>query len=111
MGANIHHHNAVARAEKKLGVANDAGAIVRDTVEEEDPVAVRLRCANFPAAKDDTVGSTHLEILAMGGDARKGSVGEPDLGRSEGLPNRVKNAASKEPARTGSEAQENQNSR
>ncbi len=51
VGAGVHHDDAVAGAEEKFGLGDDADAVVGDAVEEEDPVAVGMIGADDPAAE------------------------------------------------------------
>ena len=61
--ARIDHHDAIAVAKQKLGVTECAGAIVRDTVEEQDPIFIGCRGTNFPAMQFDPVRCANSEIL------------------------------------------------
>jgi hypothetical protein len=109
VGASVHHHHAVPRAKKELGVADDADAIVRNAVKEQDPVAIGVRRADLPATEQSSVGGTYLKVFAAGVDAGKGGVAMFNVRWQKGLAHGVKDAAAEQPAGAGREARENEN--
>jgi hypothetical protein len=73
VGAGVHHHDTVAGAEKEFGVPHDPDAVVRDAVKEQNRTAIGMGRPNSPAAKHNAVGSTDLEVFAMGtGHSKRG---------------------------------------
>ena len=50
VGARIHHHDGVAVLEKQFRLADDADAVIGDSVEQQNPGAIRFFRANLPAA-------------------------------------------------------------
>ena len=60
--ARIHHHDALTVAEQKFRMSQIAGAIVRDAVKKQHPIAIRGCWNHFPAAKLDSVIRVHAEI-------------------------------------------------
>ena len=45
-------------------MADDADAVVRDAMEEEDPASVGILRADFPAAEKRSIRRANVEILA-----------------------------------------------
>ena len=76
--ARVHHHHAVALLKQKLRLTHHAHAVVSDSMENEHPIAVWFNGPNFPASQEDTIGGTHVKILTMRTDLRKGGVGFPN---------------------------------
>jgi hypothetical protein len=98
VGAGIHHDEAVAGAEQELRVADDADAVVGDAVEEEDPIAVGILRADFPATENCSIGSTNVEILAGGTGDRQGNVGFVDEVGSQLAADGMKECGAGEPS-------------
>jgi len=76
MRAGVHHDDAVAGAQQEFRLTDDSNAVVGDAVEDENPVAIGIFRADFPAAEKRSIGSLHVEVLASsagGGEARVGS--------------------------------------
>jgi hypothetical protein len=63
LGTQVHHHDAVAVAEQKFGVADDSSAVVGDAVEEQNPITRRRRRTNFPSPQLDAVFCSNGEIF------------------------------------------------
>ena len=79
MRAGVHHDDAVAGAQQEFRLTDDSNAVVGDAVEEEDPTAVGIFRADFPAAEKRSIRSFHVEVLASsagGGEARGGFADE-----------------------------------
>ena len=64
VGAGVHHDNAVSGAQQEFRLTDDSHAVVRDAVEEEDPIPIGIFRADFPATEKHSIRSANLEILA-----------------------------------------------
>ena len=65
VGAGIHHDHAVTVGEQKLRVTQVAGAIVGNSVIEQDPIAVGTFRLDFPATENRAVSSGYVKIRVM----------------------------------------------
>jgi len=98
VGTGVHHHHAIACAEEKFGLGDDADAVVGDAVEEEDPVAVGEVGADFPAVEHDAVGGADVEVCAVAAGVGEGGVGFADEVGSKFAADGVEEARSDQPA-------------
>lgn len=91
MGTGVHHHNAVTRLEKELGVREHYKTVVGPAMEKENPIAIGLGRANFPAAEDDAVRRTNDEVFPLAASVEKYLIGVSDLIRTERATKWMKN--------------------
>src|SRR5260370_29081558 len=78
VGADVHHNDAVAGEEKDAGVFENAHAVIRNAVENQYPIAVWVRGADFPSSKQDAVRCANVEIFAMSMDLAECGIGFED---------------------------------
>src|SRR5713226_3807258 len=83
VGASVHHDHAVTGAQQKFRLTNDTHAVVGNAVEEEDPVAIGVFRADFPAAEKRSIRRTYVKILASRPSDGEGNVGFADQIRRE----------------------------
>jgi hypothetical protein len=57
--------------QQKFRVAQISGAIIRDAVVQQHPVAIGPRRKDFPAFQHRAIRGAHLEILFRGSGARQ----------------------------------------
>jgi len=76
----------------------DAEAVVGDSVEEEDPVAVGMIGADDPAVKQDAVGSADVEVFAVAAAVGEAGVGFADEVWSELAADGMEEAGGDQPA-------------
>src|SRR5216683_4204901 len=78
VGTSVHYDDAVACAQQKFRLADDADAVVGLAVEEEDPVPVWIFGADFPAVEQHSIRRADVEILAGRPTEGEGSIGFAD---------------------------------
>jgi len=78
VGADVHHDDAVAGAQQEFRRSNDSDAVVGNAVEKEDPAAVGVFRAGFPATERGTIRCANVKILAGCAGDGEGSVGLTD---------------------------------
>ncbi len=78
VGTRVHHDYRIAVLEEGFGLADDADAIVGNSVKEQHPGAVGIFRAHFPAAQDGAVGSFDDEIVAFAVRVLEAFVGVAD---------------------------------
>ncbi len=82
VSAGVHHDDAVAGAQQEFRLTNDSDAVVRYTVEEEDPIPIGIFRTDFPTLEKRSVRCAHVEILAGCPRDGEGGVGFTDeIGR------------------------------
>src|SRR5260370_10514448 len=98
VGAGVQHDQAVGGAEKDLRLADDAGAVVRGAVKEQDPAAVGILRTDFPAAEKSSIRRANVEILARGAGDSEGDVGYVDQIGSQLAANGMEERRADEPS-------------
>jgi len=74
VGAGVHHDDAIAGAQEKFGLPDDADAVVGHAMEEQHPGTVGLGRSDLPAAEENAVGGPNVEFLALRAGDGEGSV-------------------------------------
>jgi hypothetical protein len=69
-------------AEEKLGMPQDAGAVIRNAVKKKHPIAVWRGRPDFPAAEFDSVGRANGKVLLCGVRSLQHGIG---LGDATGI--------------------------
>ncbi len=112
VGAGVHHHDTVSGAKENFRLADDADAVVGNTVKKKNPVAVGIFRHNLPAAQKYPVWCANIEILAVCARNREGSVGLADEVEGELAADGVEECGTGKPSGNGGkerrEEQENQ---
>src|SRR5713101_9409343 len=101
VGAGVHHDYAVAGPQQEFRLADYAHAVVRDSMEGEDPAPIGIFRAHFPAAEKGSVRGAHIEILARPAGDGEGGVGFANEVGSQLAANRMKEGRSGEPSSNG----------
>lgn len=90
--------DAVATAKEEFRLADDTDAVVGNAVEEQDPRAIGLGRSDFPAAQENAVGSTNVEVLPEGMRDGEGGAGFANQVGSQLAANGMEESRGDEPA-------------
>src|SRR5215475_12447348 len=75
MIARIHHHDAVPVLQKEFGLADNADAVVGDSMKQQDPGAVWICGTDFPATQKNAIRGANGEVFAVAFGMREAGVG------------------------------------
>ena len=103
VGAGVHHNDAVAGAQKEFRLANGPHTVVGLAVKEQDPKAVGILGADFPAAEERAIWCADVEVFAGGPGGGEGRVGFADQIRGEFAANGVDQGGAGQPPHHGGE--------